>query len=164
MTTMTTSARIGRGLGSVLLLVVLLVGIPAGLWVVAGSPIPEALPTWAQIQSALSSPDVTGGVFLGILKYVGWIAWATFAIAILIELGAALRGVQAPSLRGFGVQQRTAAALIGAVVAMLTVGPIATAAPVAALPDAPSHSISVSIDAPLAQVAETPVAPPAAPG
>lgn len=163
MTTMTTSARIGRGLGSVLLLVVLLVGIPAGLWVVAGSPIPEALPTWAQIQSALSSPDVTGGVFLGILKYVGWIAWATFAIAILIELGAALRGVQAPSLRGFGVQQRTAAALIGAVVAMLTVGPIATAAPVAALPDAPSHSISVSIDAPLAQVAETPAATPAAP-
>ena len=124
-----TGARVARGLGAVLLLVVLLAGIPAGLWIFGG-PVWTGPVSLNQIISTLSTPDVTGSVLLGLIKIVGWIAWLTFAIAVMIEAVAAIRGRRSPQVRGLGAQQRAAAVLVSAVISMLVAGPVASAATV----------------------------------
>ncbi|GAB4087251.1 hypothetical protein GCM10028784_38810 [Myceligenerans cantabricum] len=112
------AGRVIRGLFSAIVLVVLVVGIPIGLWVF-GVPLLDGDLSWAKLVSVMSSPDVSGDVLLSLVTVVGWLAWATFAIAVLVELVAAARGVRAPHLRGLGLQQRLAAVLVGAVVAMV---------------------------------------------
>ncbi|GAA1863473.1 LysM peptidoglycan-binding domain-containing protein [Myceligenerans crystallogenes] len=112
-----TAGRILRGLSAALLLVVLVVGIPIGLWTFGVMPLGGDL-SWEKFLSVMSAPDVTGEVFLSLMTVVGWLAWATFAVAVVVELVSALRGVRAPHLAGLGLQQRVAAALVGAVVAM----------------------------------------------
>lgn len=104
-----------RSLGAALLLAVLLLGIPAALLGIGGNPIPSALPSWDQVISTISHP-ATGSFLIGALLLLGWLGWATFAIAVIIELPAALRGRQARPVRGFGLQQRVAAGLLGAII------------------------------------------------
>ncbi|MGI5188708.1 LysM peptidoglycan-binding domain-containing protein [Promicromonospora sp. CA-289599] len=128
-----TGARVVRGLGAALLLIVLVVGIPVGLWIFGG-------PVWTgpvsinRIISMLSSPDVTGSVLIGLVKVVGWIAWFTFAFAVVVEVIAALRGRRSPHVRGLGTQQRAAAALVGAVITMLVAAPAVAPAMAATTP------------------------------
>ena len=81
--------RIGKGLGSLILLAVLLVGIPAGLVFFAGNP----LPSWDELVAGFTMRDYTGSFLIGtIMPIVAWIAWATFAVGFLAELPAQLRG------------------------------------------------------------------------
>lgn len=128
-----TGARVIRGLGAALLLIALVVGIPVGLWMFGG-------PVWTgpvsinRIISMLSSPDVTGSVLIGLVKVVGWIAWFTFAFAVVVEVIAALRGRRSPHVRGLGTQQRAAAALVGAVITMLVAAPAVAPAMAATTP------------------------------
>lgn len=124
-------ARVVRGLGAALLLIALVVGIPIGLWVLGG-PVWTGPVSLNQVISTLTSPDVTGSVLLGLVKIVGWIAWLTFAIAVVIEVVAALRGRRSPHVRGLGAQQRAAAVLVGAVITMLVAAP--SVAPAMAAP------------------------------
>lgn len=104
-----------RSLGAAVLLAALLLGIPAALIGIGGNPIPSALPSWEQALSTFANP-VTSSFLLGALMVVAWVAWATFAVAILIELPAALRGRRARPVRGLGLQQRLAASLLGAII------------------------------------------------
>ncbi|MBL0887323.1 LysM peptidoglycan-binding domain-containing protein [Myceligenerans indicum] len=117
------AGRVVRGLVSVLVLAALVVGIPIGLWL-TGVPVLNGDLSWARLVSVMSAPDVTGEVLLSLVTVVGWVAWATFAVAVLVELFAVVRGVRAPRLHGLGLQQRLAALLIGAVVAMVLVTPV----------------------------------------
>ncbi|WP_454860646.1 LysM peptidoglycan-binding domain-containing protein [Promicromonospora soli] len=126
-----TGARVVRGLGAALLLVALVVGIPIGLWILGG-PVWTGPVSLNRVISTLSSPDVTGSVLLGLVKVVGWIGWLTFAIAVVIEVVAALRGRHSPHVRGLGAQQRAAAVLVGAVITMLVAAP--SVAPAMAAP------------------------------
>jgi nucleoid-associated protein YgaU len=128
-----TGARVVRGLGAALLLVALVVGIPIGLWILGG-PVWTGPVSLNRVISTLSSPDVTGSVLLGLVKVVGWIAWLTFAIAVVIEVIAALRGRRSPHVRGLGAQQRAAAVLVGAVITMLVAAPSVAPAMAAPLP------------------------------
>ncbi|MFI6424913.1 LysM peptidoglycan-binding domain-containing protein [Promicromonospora sp. NPDC050880] len=128
-----TGARVARGLGAALLLVVLVVGIPAGLWIFGG-PVWTGQVSLDRIVSMLTSPDVTGSVLIGLVKVVGWVAWLTFAIAVVIEVVAALRGRRSPHVRGLGAQQRAAAVLVGAVITMLVAAPSVTPAMAAPAP------------------------------
>ncbi|MFI2361433.1 LysM peptidoglycan-binding domain-containing protein [Promicromonospora sp. NPDC019610] len=128
-----TGARVLRGLGAALLLCALVVGIPVGLWVLGG-PIWTGPVSVGQIISILSSPDVTGSVLIGLIKIVGWVAWLTFAIAVVIEVVAALRGRRSPHVRGLGAQQRAAAVLVGAVITMLVAAPSVSPAMAATTP------------------------------
>ncbi|MCL2424551.1 MAG: LysM peptidoglycan-binding domain-containing protein, partial [Micrococcales bacterium] len=107
--------RVTKAVASAVLLVGLLVGVPVVLWVVAGSPVPDDLPSMEQVKSTLAAPDYTGAVLVGTLKIIGWLAWVTFAWATAAELVAQVRQRSAPRLRGLGFQQQVAAALIGAV-------------------------------------------------
>lgn len=152
------------GIGSLVLLLVLLVGIPTALVFFAGNPIPS----WEELGRALTMPDWGGRFLIGtILPLVAWVAWATFAIGALAEIPAQIRQVPAPHLPGLGMQQKAAGALIGAVIIMFTGFGAISAAPASATEYlAPSGQISTSSDltatetsSPAEAPAETPTPP-----
>lgn len=134
--------RVLGGLASLVVLIGLLVGIPAALVFFAGNP----FPTGDELARVLSGPDV-GGVFLvgTVLPLIGWLAWASMAIAILVEIPAQIRRIPAPKLPGLGLQQKGASVLVGAIIAMVTIGGGATAATAAEVPAVPTSSVSQSV-------------------
>ena len=81
-----------RATFSLLLLAVLLVALPAGLLygtlVLAGN---NPLPVHESVSSLLTSPD-QGGLFAWALVAVGWTAWGCFAVSVVVEIPAQLRG------------------------------------------------------------------------
>jgi LysM repeat protein len=109
--------RFALGLGALVVALALLVGIPAALLFLAGNP----FPTGVELSRALSTPDYGGEFLVGtLLPLIAWVAWATFALGFLVELPGHVRGIPSPHLPGLGLQQLWAAALIGAIVVMLT--------------------------------------------
>lgn len=120
-----------RAAVSLLELTALLAGLPLLLWwgteVVAPSGI-------AALGNLLSTQD-SGQVFLLALAVAGWIGWALFALSVLVEIPAQLRGRTAPQLRLL-IGQRTAAALVGAILLALPTGTAlaASATPASASP------------------------------
>jgi len=103
-----------RALGSALILLALIIGIPLGLSVVGAELLPSELPTWEQIQLLLRNP-LSGDFLVGALIVAGWVAWATFTLAVIVEAASMLRGVRAPTLPALGAQQRLAAVLLAAI-------------------------------------------------
>ena len=80
--------RVLGGLASLVVLIGLLVGIPAALVFFAGNP----FPTGDELARVLSGPDVGGVFFVGtVLPLIGWLAWLSMAIAILVEIPAQIR-------------------------------------------------------------------------
>ncbi|MFF8264304.1 LysM peptidoglycan-binding domain-containing protein [Streptomyces virginiae] len=135
-----TAAAVARGLLSLLLLAGLLAGLPILLWwatSIVGPPGVAAL-------GSLFSTDDSGQVFLLALAIAGWVGWALFACAVLLEIPAQLRGRAAPQIRGL-VGQRAAATLVGAVLLALPTT-TALAAPATAA-NAPTAPVSVSASA-----------------
>ncbi|MFE7524187.1 LysM peptidoglycan-binding domain-containing protein [Kitasatospora sp. NPDC057542] len=123
----------GRGravitaLGALVTLLALLFGVPALL--LYGT---EAVAGMGEVASggvgeALTSPD-DGRLFLWALVVVGWLAWACFALSVLLEIPAQLRGRIARRIPAFGWSQRLAAGLVGSVLALLPVAGSAFAA------------------------------------
>ncbi|WP_158253932.1 LysM peptidoglycan-binding domain-containing protein [Cryobacterium sp. N22] len=132
--------RLALGLGSLVLVLALLVGIPAALLFLAGNPFPSG----DELSRALSTPDYGGEFLVGtLLPLIAWVAWATFALGFLVELPGHIRGIPSPHLPGLGLQQLWAAALIGAIVVMLT-GVGALAGSTAGSPTAAPASVSVT--------------------
>ncbi|RKR89003.1 LysM domain-containing protein [Micromonospora pisi] len=136
------TGQILTGLCSLLVLVGLVVGAPIALLAVAGNPLPDHVPTLAEIGDTLTSRD-DGQLFLRALAIVGWLGWATFALSVLVELPARILRRPAIRLPGLRRQQRAVAALVGAAALILVTSPAATAATsvaagaVAAAPYAP---------------------------
>lgn len=120
---------IAAGLVSLLGILTVLFAVPAALWFFGGSPVPDAVPTFDQVRGALSSVD-DGTLVIGTLKYLGWAAWLSLALSILLELPAQVADVRVPRLPGLSWQQGRAAAMTGAVAAMIALiatGGVATA-------------------------------------
>lgn len=115
-----------RGAGALSALVVLVAGVPVALWAIDGSPVPGALPGARDVWEMLSRPD-DGTFFLDVLILAGWLGWATFAVSVLLELPATVRGVSAPTIPGLGAQQRLVAALLATVATMVPTAQIAAA-------------------------------------
>ncbi|MER7455462.1 LysM peptidoglycan-binding domain-containing protein [Micromonospora sp. NPDC126480] len=138
MTTPTrTAGRVLTGFGALVLLCALLVGAPVALLALAGNPLPDQVPTLAEVGTALTTRD-DGQLFLRTLALAGWVGWATFALSVLVELGAVTLRRPAPRLPGMSRQQRAAAALVGSVALILAASPAAASA--AALAAGPSTS------------------------
>ncbi|MEV5704803.1 BTAD domain-containing putative transcriptional regulator [Actinoallomurus sp. NPDC052274] len=117
------TAEIRRGLGALIVLLLLLAGFPAALTVVAGSPIPHGVPSWAQITATLTQPDTGNTLFLAVVKVIGWIAWILFAIATLAETVAYLRGCPARRLpRPIRPMQHLARDLVATVALLISTG------------------------------------------
>ena len=90
--TRTRRAEVVRGLGALAALVLLLAGIPAGLVVVGGSPVPHTVPAWDQITATLTQADTGNTLFLATIKVIGWIAWLLFTEVTVTEIAGYLNG------------------------------------------------------------------------
>jgi hypothetical protein len=104
-------------------------GAPVLLYRVAGNPLPKHVPTLDEITQLLLAPD-DGSLFLKVLALVGWLAWATFTLGVLVELQARLRGRRARRVPGLGVQQKVAGALVGSIIAVFVGASVAHASTV----------------------------------
>ena len=136
-----------RGLGALALLLALLIGIPVALIALGGNPLPEL----DALRQALTGVDYGGRVLMGtILPLIGWAAWASFALSVVIELIAQARNVRAPQLKGLSAQQALAGGLVAAVLAIGSGAPaMAQDAPAASSgPGAGSASVSQVLDQP----------------
>ncbi|MFG2405366.1 BTAD domain-containing putative transcriptional regulator [Streptomyces brevispora] len=107
-----------RSLLSLVGLVVLLAGLPLILYVAGRELLPLGLDGVTSPADLFSRQD-TGGLALLVLTGIGWAGWASFAVAVLLEVPAQLRGRSAPRLRGLRVSQRMAGALVGGVLVLL---------------------------------------------
>lgn len=109
--------RAVRALVALVVLLVLLLGVPAALWALQGSPLPDHLPTATELSGLFTTSDTTGAL-LKVLSWFGWLGWVAFAVSVVVECGAALRGRTAPELPGL-VGQRVASMLIATIIAAM---------------------------------------------
>ena len=132
---MTRAGTIVKGLGSMLVVALIVIGAPLALIKIGAFP--TTVPTWTGIWEGLSRPDLTGrgGVFI-VLATLVWGCWAAFTLSLLREIPTAIRSRgqrTARSLPGLTWSARPAALLVAAIVAMFVAAPLLTAAvPVAA--------------------------------
>lgn len=137
-----------RGVASLVAVLVLLVGIPAALLVVAGNPLPSVLPSLDAVAAVLTQPD-DGSLFVAALAWLAWIGWATFAVAVLVEIPAQIRGRATPHLPAIGPQQRAAAMLVASI-AVLVASPVLIASPPAnaLAPPSPGRAAAAAFSRP----------------
>jgi LysM repeat protein len=128
--------RILAGFGAAVALLALVIGLPWVLAIVAGNPF-GGLPAGQDLWTALTSPD-DGRLFLRTLGLVGWLAWATFALSVIVEIPAQLRGRRTVRLPGLGLQQRLAAGLVAAIAAVIITPPMAAPLALAGPPSMPA--------------------------
>lgn len=110
--------EITRGLTALLLLLALVVGIPIVLLVVAPA-LNWAPVTWHGVIAALTRPD-DGHLFLAALTVTAWVAWFLFALSVILETAAVLRGLPTPRIPLLAAPQRGAASLVAAAAILLT--------------------------------------------
>lgn len=126
-----------RGLVSFVAIVGFVAGVPwllvrYGDWPITG------LPTTDQVRDAMSTV-VSDSTILAVLTVAAWLVWAAFTLSLMVEAGAAVRGIQAPNLTLLGPLQRSARVLVAAVVLAVTLHSTssAVAAPATAMPGLP---------------------------
>lgn len=153
---------LARRLAGLATLALVVAGVPWALLRYLPTPLPDRLPTWGQITSALASPlsdDLLGAVLVGGL----WLAWAAFMWSLIAELAAVVAGIRLPQPRAFAPARGVAALLVAAI----TGGVLATAAHAApaafAAVSSPPVDLPTSASAP-ASTAQPPVSPVRAPG
>jgi LysM repeat protein len=119
-----------RGLGSLAVLLLGLLGIPLALTVLGGNPLPAEL-SWSAVLSALFTP-VDGVVLVGLIAIVGWLAWLVFAISVISELLAIVSQQRIRiHLPGLDAPQRFAAGLLISVITMISLPQAVQADPAA---------------------------------
>jgi LysM repeat protein len=116
------------GLVSAVVLIALVAGIPIVLLRLGTGLMPHHVPSWAEIRDGLLHKDVSGSLFIQALLVIGWAAWGSFALSVLVELVARFRGRSTVRLPGMRAQQRWAAALIAAITLMFVSPALANAA------------------------------------
>ncbi|WP_406355683.1 hypothetical protein OHB56_24655 [Streptomyces sp. NBC_01635] len=91
-------------------LLVLVVGVPAALAMVAGWPLPSTFEPMKWLKT-----EVSVETFQNILIFFVWLAWAQFTACVLVEMKAALSGVGVPGrVPGAGPSQLLARQLVAA--------------------------------------------------
>ena len=125
-----------RGLAALLVMLALLIGIPVALHALRGNPLPDTGTDLPALLDRLTAPDTDGSLFLGALTWLGWLAWASFAVSVLLETIAQVRGLPTPHLPALGPQQRAASALVAAAALLFTV-PLLHPAPALGAAQAP---------------------------
>lgn len=125
---MTILRRLALGISSLAALLILVLGIPWALLVAGVAPFAHGLPTWDEFVYALTSRD-NGTFILGLFTVVAWVGWAILMVALLLEVVARARRVQAPRMPGFGLPQLAAKHLISGVLLLFMAPGLAHAAP-----------------------------------
>ncbi|MET8213688.1 hypothetical protein ABZT51_49165, partial [Streptomyces sp. NPDC005373] len=127
-----TAGLLLRAVGALVALVLTVGGLPWLLWQASVALAPGG---WDGLQHLFTRQD-TGSVALLAVCLIGWLAWASFILSLLLEIPAQLRGVRAPRLPGIQVSQRAAAALVGSLLVLLPTGTALAASPAEAAPRA----------------------------
>src|SRR5664279_3291549 len=156
--------RLLRALAALIVLVAVVVCAPIALCVLGRGLLPAGVPTLGEVWEGLTSRD-TGGVFLGLLVVVGFIAWAVFTVCVVLEIAALLTGRERawriPMLR---VPQSAATALIS----VILTGTVMLGGASAAGARAPAPDLHQSLSAGTASAAAAEIStvrgPAAAPG
>ena len=141
----TTRARLTGGAAAASI-AALVSGIPLVLLGIGANPLPDALPTWDQLTTALTSPD-DGALAMTAITLVGWLAWAFLTAAIGLEIVSRLRRAPTPHLPGLALPQAAARGLVGAAVLLFVAAPTITA-PAAHAAPAPAQTAPASITEP----------------
>ncbi len=116
-------ARQIRRLIALMALAAMLIGAPYALYKLGLPLLPDHVPGLGEIWQRLTERD-TGQVFLGFLVIVGFVAWAIFAITVLMEVASRIAHRPDWHLPGLHLPQAAAGVLVG----MLIAGTIATSA------------------------------------
>ena len=164
---MTRPGDVVRALGAVLALTALVVGVPVGLALAVGWPLPTTLPSGDDLARALSQPvdAISDEIILKALALVVWVAWAQLVACVLVELAAAVKARRAGRVPLAGPLQTLASRLVGPLVVVLSLSgarpPAAEAVP---LPTVLAHATSTTrVEAPPSAQASPPAAPSPAP-
>jgi len=110
--------RLGQALVASGVLVGLVVVLPWVLWHYIGWPLPDQLPTAAEVQAVLLGPLSTP-LLLHLLAYLCWITWSAFVVDLARCVLAAVRGLRWPELPTSGPVHAVAAILVGVIVVSL---------------------------------------------
>ena len=110
--------RLGQALVASGVLVGLIAVLPWALWHYIGWPLPEHLPTAAEVQAVLLGPLSTS-LLLDLLACLCWITWGAFVVDVARCVLAAARGLRWPELPTSGPVHAVAAILVGVVVVSL---------------------------------------------
>jgi LysM repeat protein len=119
---MTTLRRRLTGMVAALLIMGILIGLPVVLVEVGANPLPDQLPSLAELGNALTSPD-DGTLAVAAISLIGWTAWLILAGSILIEATSRLRGITTPALPGLRLPQLAAQSLVTAALLLFTATP-----------------------------------------
>ncbi|MEV8444161.1 transcriptional regulator [Actinosynnema sp. NPDC051121] len=106
--------RLVRGLLAAAVLVALLAGLPWALTHFVGWPLPDHLPSWAEVQGVLLGP-MTTTFLLDFLACLTWLVWGFFALDVARCAVEIARDAVMPDLSAAGPVHRIAAVLVGAV-------------------------------------------------
>lgn len=124
-----------RGLSSLGVTAVLLVGVPLGLATLVGWPLPTTIPDSDTLSQAINT-GITDEFIVNALTVIAWFAWAQLALAFLAEAVAAFHGRQPRDLPIAPGLQATAARLVAGI--LMLAAPLqparALAAPVTPTP------------------------------
>lgn len=107
-------ARLVRGLLAAAVLVALVAGLPWALTHFVGWPLPDHLPSWAEIQGVLLGP-MTTTFLLDFLACLTWLVWAFFVLDVARCAVEIAHDARIPDLSAAGPMHRIAAVLVGAV-------------------------------------------------
>lgn len=163
-----TSTRRPRDLivaaSAVLATAAIAVGIPALLLGLVGNPLPEQLPSAADLEAALARGEIADATVFKAIACIGWVLWAQLVLTITLEVSAGIQGRTARRLP-LGVPSRFVATRLAAAILLVTgiLGSRSTTAHAAELRHAPPPAIAFPNPAPppLSEPPAPPVPPPA---
>ncbi|MFC0860939.1 tetratricopeptide repeat protein [Sphaerimonospora cavernae] len=139
-----TLSRLPRALAATIVLIGTVAGFPVVFYRFAGSPLPDHIPNLQEVLDRLTARD-DGTLFIAVLEFLAWGAWALFSTSVIVEIGARVAGRRfEPRLPGLRTLQRLAAYLVASA-SLVAVAPAAMAAVDAAPPPviamAPVHAL-----------------------
>ena len=93
-----------QGIGGLAAIVAFLAGVPAVLLMARTTPWTS---DWGMVAQRLTIAD-NGTLLITFLGTIAWLGWAYFAVSLIAEAIARIRGIRVPYLRGFALSQTTA--------------------------------------------------------
>jgi DNA-binding SARP family transcriptional activator len=131
--------RVLRGLIAAAVLLALVAGLPWALSHYIGWPLPDHVPTWAEVQGVLLGP-MTTAFLLDFLACLCWITWTAFTLDVLrctVDLArsgfSSAAAARLPDFSAAGPMRALAGILVGAVL-LSVLGNRPTPAPAPSLP------------------------------
>ena len=120
---------LAKGIGALVLLVLLLVGVPLLLVRTAGWPLPTAIPSTEAVGDALTRTGVPSTTLVKAVAVVVWLAWLQLVVSVATEVVAAWRGRRSARVPAVVPPVRQlAATLVSSVVALVgALGPVGSA-------------------------------------